>query len=319
MAWNSKNGELLKIQNSENFFNFIMNFINTMHGKTSSYKFGFFKAILDNLFNIDNEFKLNIDYLNETFAKIYWNLVSKYKLPQIRPTSKFSKSSMEITIENIINSFPHCENIDFDSLNQKIKDLYTKETKPILKNYVIGALYSDLQCKIYGFDKKNNYIYFNKESYNFLISNKTLLEKINYYTWIIWMENTLEKQQKHCSNIGIKLDEVTKRNDLKQFKITLLSKGDVLQCFYCDNHLLDKNCHIDHFIPWKFVKNDQIWNLVISCRKCNLNKKDKIPQELFLSKLISRNGTILNDSFETKLKHLRNAALNSGLTIWKIQ
>ena len=30
-----------------------------------------------------------------------------------------------------------------------------------------------------------------------------------------------------------------------------------------------KKYDIDHFIPWSFVKDDKIWNLVLSCAECN--------------------------------------------------
>ena len=39
------------------------------------------KSILDNLFNVGEDFKLDFNTLSKTFANIYWNLVVKYKLP----------------------------------------------------------------------------------------------------------------------------------------------------------------------------------------------------------------------------------------------
>lgn len=47
---------------------------------TSSYKFGFLKAILDNLYNVDVDLKLSFDQLFSKFSEIYWNLILKHGL-----------------------------------------------------------------------------------------------------------------------------------------------------------------------------------------------------------------------------------------------
>lgn len=41
----------------------------------TSYKFGFLKSILDNLYNVDETLTLNFDMLFSKFAEIYWNFV----------------------------------------------------------------------------------------------------------------------------------------------------------------------------------------------------------------------------------------------------
>ena len=46
---------------------------------------------------------------------------------------------------------------------------------------------------------------------------------------------------------------------------------------------------MDHFIPWSFIKDDQLWNFVLACPKCNESKKDKLPDEMFLERIIRRN------------------------------
>ena len=48
----------------------------------TSYKFGFLKSILDNLYNTDDELKLTFDQLFSKFAEIYWNLVLKHHILQ---------------------------------------------------------------------------------------------------------------------------------------------------------------------------------------------------------------------------------------------
>ena len=53
------------------------------HSKnSSSYKFGFLKAIMDNLYNVDQNLTLTFDQLFGTFTEVYWNLVLKHGIRQ---------------------------------------------------------------------------------------------------------------------------------------------------------------------------------------------------------------------------------------------
>ena len=323
MAWNTKEGQLI-VEKGTNYMAIFTRFFNTLQSKTSSYKYALVKCLLDNLFNVDSNYALDFSFLGLTFAKIYWNLISKYHLPQITVNSQFKKSEIETVVEDMIMQNVNLNNLDYDSLNDVDKRSFNLCAYKIFTKYVIGALYSDLQCKVYGFSKTNRKIYLNREIYDFLIKNKIILEKLNYYSWIIWMEERLEKTTNvlkplsNYVNLGIKLDESTKRKALTNFKIDLLKYGDKLTCFYCNKIITDKSCHIDHFIPWKFVKDDKIWNLVISCRQCNESKKDKIPSIDMLDKLIARNENLFGLSYEDNLTQLRNSALYNGFIAWKL-
>ena len=54
---------------------------NSHHATT--YKYAFFKSILDNVFNVDIETKLlSYDNIAIRFTEIYWNLVLNYHLRQ---------------------------------------------------------------------------------------------------------------------------------------------------------------------------------------------------------------------------------------------
>ena len=61
----------------------------------TSYKFGFLKAIIDNLYNVDEDLKLTFDQLFSKFGEIYWNLVLKYGLKQKKPTRDNRETALE--------------------------------------------------------------------------------------------------------------------------------------------------------------------------------------------------------------------------------
>lgn len=81
------------------------------------------------------------------------------------------------------------------------------------------------------------------------------------------------------------------RSSLEKYKLILSKHID--RCFYCDNLLsLEKQMiHVDHFIPWSYIFEDEVWNLVLTCRDCNLRKHSSLPQQEFINNLIERNKT----------------------------
>ena len=57
--------------------------------------------------------------------------------------------------------------------------------------------------------------------------------------------------------------------------------------------------HVDHFIPWSFIKEDKLWNFVLACPACNIRKSNKIPKMEYIKIIQTRNYKLrkLNTSF----------------------
>ena len=51
---------------------------------------------------------------------------------------------------------------------------------------------------------------------------------------------------------------------------------------------------VDHFIPWVFVRDDKLWNFVLSCRKCNNSKSDRLADRRYIGKLLEQNDYIVS-------------------------
>ena len=78
------------------------------------------------------------------------------------------------------------------------------------------------------------------------------------------------------------------RTNLSVYREILKKEFEENTCFYCGSKLT-KAIHVDHFIPWSYVKDDKMWNFVLSCSRCNEKKNNKIPAEKFLLKIEKRN------------------------------
>lgn len=71
-------------------------------------------------------------------------------------------------------------------------------------------------------------------------------------------------------------------------------------CFYCGESLEANNCHVDHVLPRQVLQNDEIWNLVLSHKECNLSKSDRLVGPHFIEKLIARNENIMGSNHPWK-------------------
>src|SRR5215470_13223608 len=60
------------------------------------------------------------------------------------------------------------------------------------------------------------------------------------------------------------------------------------KCFYDETHDMVSS-EVDHVLPWSFVLEDRTWNLVLACRKCNNEKRDRLTDVVTLRRLCARN------------------------------
>ncbi|MDE0267221.1 MAG: HNH endonuclease [Thaumarchaeota archaeon] len=78
-----------------------------------------------------------------------------------------------------------------------------------------------------------------------------------------------------------------KRGSLYKY-YRLLSKYESC-CFYCQTMLEKRYTHVDHFLPWSYLFENELWNLVLACQRCNLKKRNNVASEEFKDCLIHRN------------------------------
>lgn len=304
----------------------------------TTYKYAFFKSILDNVFNVDlNTMLLAYDSIALKFTEIYWNLVLRYHLRQEVKTNHHEYTSVERELFSFCAkyNFDYSEKesiFPFENLRSDLQlELMRKIKAQMMKN-VIGAFCGDTEDKFYHFNKKDKSegIYLNHDVYSALVKYKTLFEKQNYYEWIKYLEKAnLEEDSYKLAN---KLDISTERQNLNPYRNVLLEFNQT-RCFYCGKQLnvgSDKKSPVDHFIPWSFSKDDRIWNFVLSCPHCNSSKSNILPDNLYFNVLKERNNRLSNmesqivqEDFKTysysKLKEMQHSAIFNGFEHgWKV-
>jgi len=81
---------------------------------------------------------------------------------------------------------------------------------------------------------------------------------------------------------------------------------DNRKCYFCNKDLLFHQISLDHYLPKSEKGPDDLFNIVLSCKKCNKYKKNKIPvdyEEVWLSNFKQAIMDKRITSSVTKLKH----------------
>ena len=273
---------------------------NSHHATT--YKYAFFKSIIDNVFNTDLQtMLLPYENLASRFTEIYWNLVLYFHLRQEIKTSHHEYTSVEKELFNFCQKykFDYEDKLcifPFESLRSDLQLEIIKNIKRQMMKNVVAAFCGDTDDQFYHFNKqdKSQGIFFNPNIYTALVKYKSVFKKQNYYEWIKYLEKAnLEEDSYALAN---KLDASTERQNLAPYRKILIEFNQT-RCFYCGKPLHDnteKASPVDHFIPWSFVKDDKLWNFVLACPHCNSAKSNVIPDQGYFTALKERNTKLCN-------------------------
>lgn len=330
-GYNLKEGKLNTTVVSDDKYWSLFNYVfSSSCMKRNTYKFGLIKSILDSIFGAESKNDLifiSYETLFAKFASNYWNLIVKYNLKQMRRDGKSEISAIEQIFYNKLKSQPVARILEFDDLTEKNQSEIITAVMISCKRYVLGALYEDTEGYIYEFNKAGEGIYIAKSAHEFMMRYKSELEKLNYFAWAKFLEQ-INDDSVLCRLLD-KLELSTpRRNDLTIFRRILEKEFEENTCFYCGKKL-KSIVHVDHFIPWSFVKEDLLWNFVLACPECNTRKNNRVPNYDFLKKIQLRNynicqqenGMKIQASYgeynECRLYNLWEYARLSGLKIWK--
>jgi len=278
----------------------------------NTYKMAWAKAI--------TEISLEIDYNNEnesieiTFEQIakkvlkyYWEQTIYFNLIQGSNPNKPPKI-LSLTKE-LIDKYQ--EKV---GSKQPVK-FYKSMVETVCKadyerriSRIVTVLKQDVSYRFLNLGSENTedvYIY-NRGDDKLVISKDYLLElKTNYqivfdtinYRWTSILEGFNHSPRISKKVKVIDLEEV-KRKPLGKFKEYIEYENQDSICFICGERIVGETPSIDHIIPWSYLYDDNLWNLVFTHRSCNSSKSNSIPNEETIKQLEDRNLrllSILND------------------------
>jgi hypothetical protein len=291
-------------------------YINVLHQivaagqKTNSYKFALWRAIA-RLAPLTDEIHPTISKhdLSPLFLEYYWPLEVRYHLRQGIDPDK-DPIVMKL-IRNLLKlkTVAHGETLqDFRKrLSKDYNVLVTKVAKDAFDDViprfhqVRGAA---ITPKIFSYAGKigrvADVIELTAGSRHFLIEYKKLIDYVAVSGWVRFTEQFTSAPRLHDKIDGTNL----RRGAISMWRTTLsaIQNG---RCFYDDSHEMT-SAEVDHVLPWSFVLEDRTWNLVLACRKCNNQKRDRLTDLPILEKLCSRNQQIRDDKIKVGSAFGRN-------------
>ena len=216
-----------RILSDDEMWSAFSNLFSSHSKNSSSYKFGFLKAIMDNLYNVDENLTLTFDQLFGTFTEIYWNLVLKHGIRQQPVSARSNGTYLEQALNATAMTYAITADIPFESISDEAKLEVCKKIKSKCKVNVVGALYGDTKGMFYSFSRKGEWLQINPQMYEFVCKHKLAIEKLNYYEWAKYLEKI---------NDDSVMDHFVPRSFIKDDKMWNL----VLACPACNLHKNDK-------------------------------------------------------------------------------
>lgn len=161
----------------------------TQSKNQASYKFGLIRALVENLYNTDENLSLSYNLLFYTFARIYWNLVICHHLRQ--SDSSHPQSAIEKVLYALQTKYTIPDGLTFDTLAPDIQFEILRDVKAQGKKYVLGAIWGDTEGTFYEFSTAGEYLKFNPPVYQFLQRYHQVILRLNNYEWPSFWSKTI--------------------------------------------------------------------------------------------------------------------------------
>jgi 5-methylcytosine-specific restriction endonuclease McrA len=238
----------------------------------------------------------------DIIARLYWNQVVIHRLRQAAVISKESeivrwiRDSATAFGSRRYEALPHSER---EALGKRIAKTLTLD---VLRRFHNSK--PDHLDPLFVWEKGWNKIIVPDAARDFMRRNAPALDMIANYAWAEYLETC----NRLSPRVLLKVSGDVKRESLARYLRILLLDGESA-CFYCGSQLGDGlPPAVDHVIPWSFALEDHLWNLVLSCVRCNSAKSDWLPEQQFIEKLVCRNSGLMKKPLPSGISALPDDA-----------
>ena len=302
------------------------NQIITKGRKDNTYKFALARFLLEHCNRLDSRHiheKVRtsqpevVPYqdIADAFLSYYWHQECKYR---IRQNYNDAKPPSVVTIirevfgeKYIPEPFKQMDRYKIEMAQSEIRKRVfgseknkTSQVVPRFQNIKEGSSTRRMQV-FYDYDDEKEQLRIFPQALMFFYENYSVLIKSVLLEWAKFLEkiNTLPRLIAKIESAEVK------RGALKKY---IMIFKDFRSCFYCNTALDRTEVNVDHFIPWSYIFEDESWNLVLSCHRCNMRKNDSLAGTHFLDELILR-----NKKYQDRIEDLRRSLLRLGSDTWQ--
>lgn len=300
---------------------YISSWIDIIEGmrNNNTYKLAWGRAILE-LVNERSSLEqkreeFNLSEVAEKILKLYWNQTFYFRLKQgpsnsepeilqiIQDLIRYYTLKVGSNIPvwfNVAAPILKSDNSKYERTIKKLIRILKQDVAYRFKN--LDGHHIDL----YAYNSNQNLIVINIENQEMLKEYNYILSQLLNYRWSQLLES-FNRAPNITNKVKGSSQEKINRKNLKKFRDILLNLIDESQItdFYSNDTIQIDDVSIDHFIPWSFMYQDDLWNLVITSKSHNSAKSNKIYPDDFLVKLNERNKKIIKYLPKESLEYLK--------------
>jgi HNH endonuclease len=264
--------------------------------KTNSYKFALCRA-LAKLAPATSESKPTISkhHLAPLFLEYYWPLEVKYHIRQGIDPKKDPIVMVQIRELMRAGIIKHGESLkdfqkrmptQYQALCATIAKECFNDVIPRFHNVHGAAITPEIFRYTGAVGHVGDNIELTNASRNFLLVYKNMIDYVAVSGWVRFTEQFTASPKLHDKIDGSNL----RRGAVSVWRDSLMAIQNG-ECFYDPSHEMDLP-EVDHVLPWSYVLEDRTWNLVLACRNCNNQKRDRLTDAASLEWLCDRNEQI---------------------------
>ena len=272
--------------------------------KNNTYKFALARFLLEYSHRCDKQ-RVKYSEIAKYFFKYYWLQECKSKLrhgPKNQTPSVITEIRKEFDQDTYPQSFEKIQEEEPEKVTNCVKEITRICSKDVIHRFqYIGRTERKIFYDYFAIDYKDSSgnkrtdpkggILLNPKAMHFFKENFVPLYKSVILEWIRFLEIRNFGTPRMVQKIeGVTPDTRDQRKFMNKLKLFTDN------CFYCNSRLnYDRYTHVDHVIPFDYIGNTEIWNLVLSCQVCNCEKLGNLPPHHYIEKLLSRNDTYKNN------------------------
>ena len=137
------------------------------------------------------------------------------------------------------------------------------------------------RCPLFRFNDSEECIFLHPDWIAYLQQHQTIIEG-----WALWhWADYMQRRNPSIPAVTRKLFPPDRRESLnvqRKFWDTVIDIDKKnIRCIYTGKKL-DCGYELDHFLPWKFVAHNQLWNLIPVDPLANSSKSDRLPSEIYI-------------------------------------
>ena len=298
--------------------------------KDNDYKFALARFLLEH--SAKNDAKIHVEFkeIAEKFLEYFWPQVCQAKLMH----NAFGETRKPEIIQIIEEEFD--TTVHYPKGYSWIKNRERQKIKNCIEKIVESCFYD----VIWRFQKKNNKetkllfdykvqdgwtnpnkkktdlqygINLNPEAMRFFRQHNAPLKKSVTLEWTRFLEKF---------NIGmpklvpkIEGSKIARNQPYANEAKSEFRRVGIEKCFYCLNPLQPgSDTQLEHFIPFDFISDDNIWNFTLACKACNWKKLAALPEKSKIDELITQHLTCFYaKEDEKKIDMLTDSLTELGL------